>query len=275
MIYIFQGAQGLCSLPGYGCKACGEACKSCPGACRAVSEACGGCGDGFKHFMEKPLSAYVVVSAIISALTILSCQSDMQMPLGCTSNFLYLLSGFAAINMIFAVYVQCQVWRQIMSEENQAQFIDGDRPTELYAGKLHPAAAGLLAAAASKAGTKPPTGGAPMEKPAPNPGKIIVPASVVQSSFKKVFLEDFGVLLMFFLLLGVFFLSWQGQSYLDDIGGGSGNTCQASNLTRLCGYLFFWFAFLYTVAYMKCRCCANKVTIEKAEKVEYEGVAVA
>jgi len=267
MIYIFKGFQGICSLPGYICSHCGDACKSCPGACKGVTEpfrkGCKSCGAEVKHFMERPLSAYVVLSVLISAFTLYQCSTDMASVEGCSSNFLYILAGFSVVNVMFAIYVQCQVWRTIMSEENQANFIDGDRPTETYKGQFSAAAVGMFAKSTSgqEQALAP---AAQVEKVAADPGKIIVPKTIVQASFKQVFLEDFGVLIMFFALLCLFGLSWKGQDVVDS----TEPKCTVSEMTQRCGFAFFWIAFLWTLMYMCCGCCSNKVAIAKPSEEE-------
>lgn len=232
MIYIFQGFQGICSLPGYACQACGEACKTCPSICRACSTSCVGCGAHFKHFMERPLSAYVVISCAVSAGAVLSAQSSSSDPPGCTSIFLLILQLFSVVNVVFAIYAMCAVWSKIDTPENrETEFIDGDLPPKGYAF---------------------------------SPDKIIVPTKVVQDAFRKVFMEDLVVLLMFFALLGMFALSWQGPHVVDGEFGGSAPLCNVErSMARESGKLFFWIAFLYSFLYMWCSCCASKVTIKK------------
>merc|ERR1719438_99479 len=105
MIYIFKGVQSICSLPGTLCSLCGDVLKQCPGACQSCGEACGRCGSHFKHFMERPLSAYVFVSVLISILTLYQCSEDLGSVVGCTSNFLYVLMAFSVINILFAMYL--------------------------------------------------------------------------------------------------------------------------------------------------------------------------
>jgi len=276
MIYIFQGVQSICSLPGLCCKACGDACKNCPGACKTVCDpirqCCSSCGSTFKHFMERPLSAYVVLAIALSLATIGLSVLGLQSKENCKSNFLLILMGFSVIHIIFAIYFQIKVWKAIMDEDNVPQFIDGDAPSETYKGKIGSAAAGMFSQAqqglaaqgiGSAQAAAPPA--QPAEKVAPAGGKIIIPKEIVQKSFKAVFCEDFGVLGMFILLLGMFFLSWIGQDKVDteeprcDIGS-----------AQYGGYAFFWFAALYSYCYMCCGCCANKVMIAKDDPAEEE-----
>jgi hypothetical protein len=209
--------------------------------------------------MERPLSAYVVFTGILSIVTIYLASQDMGTPAGCTSNMLYILMAFSVINIAFAIYMQWKVWKTIMSDENREKFIDGDNPTESYTGQFGAAAVGMLARAdpnaAKKAQEKVPTATA---VPA-DPGKIIVPKEVVQQSFQKVFLEDLVVLAMFFLLIAVAVLSWKGQDFVDT----ADKKCEVSDTTMNCGISFFFLAFCFAFAYRCCSCCSNKVSIAK------------
>lgn len=281
MIYIFNGITGICSLPGYVCSAVGEACKSCGGACsgvfRGFGEVCGNCGSQVKHFMERPLGVYVVLSVLVSALTIFQANLDGRDPVDCDSTFLLVLQVFACVNIVFAIYVQCQVWRAIMSQENHALFIDGDHPTMTFAGQTKRMGSFLRSGTQGAGGGGRGSGGAgaPIEKFGINPGKVIIPTKVVQGAFKKVFLEDIGVLVMFFALLGMFALSWMGPKTVDESADStSDKRCSVKELTKDMGYIFFWFGAIYSVAYMKCGCCANKVTINKDEMQDYEPVTM-
>jgi len=238
---------------------CGEACKSCPGACSKLSGLCKNCGAEFKHFMERPLSAYVILSILLSLYTLYQCQDDMGSVKGCSSNLLYILMGFSVIYIVFVIYMQCMVWKEIMVPDRKARFIDGDDPTQLYKGEFGSAAMGLLKAGStvSAAESEQPT--VPEEKVAADPGKIIVPKGVVQEAFQKVFLEDLFVLGMFFLLIAVAALAWMGQEAVDT----AEPKCDVSPSTASCGTYFFGLAFTFAFMYRCCSCCSSKVTIAK------------
>jgi len=248
MIYIFTGCQNICSLPGYLCSACGQVCKHLPGGLEVVCKPCqAGCahaGSYVKHFFERPLSAYVIVSLLVSLYTVFLAMLDMNSKPGCSSNFLYILMAFAVINVIFAIYMQARVWSHIMSDDNQHEFVDGDKSARVSSRS--------------------------QESETVRPGKIIVPKEVVQASFKQVFMEDFGVLAMFVGLLAICFLSWNGPQWID----GAPPKCrgQVKEGTKDMGYTFFWVAAVWCFFYMCCGCCANKVTIEKDDEHEYQAV---
>lgn len=269
MIYIFSGFQHICSLPGYCCQGIGTLCKSCPGACKVVSEPfrnlCTNCGSYTKQFFEMPLSVYVLVSFLLSAYVAFMAQSGLtdDDEKSCTSTFLLVLMGFAVVNIIFAIYVQCKVWSQIASDENKeaidAYTAEVNQPSKgggyLAAGK------GLLNDAKAKVGGQ--AEEAPPDVPAQE-GKRIVPAKVVQDSFKKVFCEDLVVLVMFFALVGMAVLAAMGAQTLD--GEAKGSVCVVKDGTKSCGYYFLIVASLWSFAYMCCSCCSNKVTLAEEPK---------
>jgi len=178
--------------------------------------------------MERPLSAYVVVSGLVSIYAVLMAQRGLSED-NCSSTYLLIVEGFAVINVFFAVYVLCAVWNKIDTVENRKdRWVNGDHPPAGFA---------------------------------PNPGTFIVPSDLVQESFRKVFMEDLLVLLMFFALLGMFGLSAAGPQYVDGFGD---DVCD-STAAKGCGYLFFWIATFFSLAYMKCSCCSSKVVVKKDE----------
>jgi len=171
--------------------------------------------------------------------------------------------GFAVVNIIFAWFLQNQVWKEIM--RHSEEFIDGDRPDSSYTDALPSAAMGALGSLAQAAG-KPLAPTAPKEKVAANPGKIIVPKNVTQEAFKKVFLEDFVVLIMFIALIAMFVLSWKGQKWVDT----AKPVCTVGN-AEYAGYAYFWISFLYSFTYYCCACCSSSVTIKKPTAEESAG----
>lgn len=277
MIYIFQGCQNVCSLPGYLCSACGDACKSCPGACKACSGLCKGCGDEVKHFFERPLSVYVILSILLSLCTLSVTYTDMN-PAGCTSIYLYILMGMAVVNIVFAIYLQRTVWSEIVSEKNHPSFIDGDVPTQTLQSQAAGGAAGLLGQAAGRAGggvgaalgkaAGQVTGAKPQEQFPANPGKVIIPVETVQASFRNVFMEDFVVLFMFVALLGVFILSFMDPVTVDGKRGEGSKVCLVGEKSKKCAEAYFVIAALWSFMYMKCSCCANKVSVTKEEMAQ-------
>jgi hypothetical protein len=204
--------------------------------------------------MERPLSVYVFLSVLISAYTLFRASSDMGSPAGCSSNYLMAMMFFAAVNVLFAIYFQYQVWAQITSDENKDQFEDGDAPTGGGPGALAGAAGRLSATMGRKQEPSAPVGRLP--------GKWIVPKEVVVGSFKHVFSYDLGVLAMFFGLLVVFFISFKGPAFLDGEGK---DKCKVHDHTVWCSEALFWIPALWAFAYMCCPCCADKVTIAKSE----------
>merc|ERR1712113_352854 len=105
-----------------------------------------------------------------------------------------------------------------------------------------------------------------------NPGKVIIPTQVVQSSFKKVFMEDLAVLGMFILLVAICAMTWSSASTVEMIDGPAKNQTQICGTNKVnesygkwFGEAFFPLAALWSFMYMKCSCCANKVSVTKEE----------
>merc|ERR1740121_1640851 len=244
MIYLFNGITGILSFPGYLCSTIGQGFKSCgsflcggacKGVCKSISKFFDNIGNEIKYFFQRPLSAYVVLSCIVSGITLYLANEDGRNPnKECDSNFLLILGGFSLVNIFFAIYVQVAVWRKIMTPENRAQFIDGDMPGQLYSGGLGPYTRQATQIQAATYSTGKPAGkkkGAKIEKVekfSRHPGKAIIPTKVVQGAFKEVFMEDLVVLVMFFALLVVFFLSWKGPELVDS----GSNLCQVQETTK-------------------------------------------
>jgi len=232
-----------------------------------------------------PLSVYVLLSFAVSGYVAYSASNDLGVE-GCP-NFLYLFMGFAVLNAIFAVYVQCRVWKEIVSDVPDADGISNkDRIREFtdqqnqepqkesMLAKAKKGGGGLvgqaMAAANQARGAPVPAQNNAAQEPDPEvpsqPGKRIVPAEVVQASFRKVFMEDLGVLLMFFLMLGMCFVTAKGPELTDPK-----TPCKVQEGTRESGYLFFVLAFLFSFTYLCCKCCSNKVAIPEEEPADESG----
>jgi len=264
MLYICQGFATIFQLPGYCCSAIGTGCKKCPGACSSCSSFFSRFGANFKQYFERPLSGYAILSIVMSLYILNNAMADTAEPEGCTSTFLYIVMGSAVLNIIFPFYLCYKVWMQIMTQEDQ--FVDGDKEEEKAQSLLSKGAA-----AAKKQAGKEEEEQAPMLE-ARKPGYTIVPQSVVVDAFSHVWMNDFFVLFMFALFCGLFALSIVGQEKIETPSPkvlGIGNEtatdliCPASDATVSCGYYFFGFAAVWSLAWMKCGCCSREVYLKK------------
>jgi len=274
MIYIFSGCQNICSLPGMCCSACGDACKSCPGGCKAIcgpiSRGFKGCGGFVKHFFERPLSAYILVSFLVSGYALYAASTDMHTPAKCTSNFLYVLMAFAVINFLFSIYMQCAVWKKIESfKETETEtdppqkWMDGDLPSA--EGKASGGMGGMKEKLAARVGGNAPAVAEPVGA---KPGYWIVPGEVVVHSFWEIFQKDLVVLAMF--------IGFSGMAVLSAMGGpktldSATPACNIASTTTEMGYAFFGVAFLWCFMYTCCKCCSGAVTVAK-ENNQYDEV---
>jgi len=218
--------------------------------------------------MGRPLAGYIVIMIAVSAYEAFNANTDMQTPPKCTSYYLYIVLGFCVINILFAFLLQRLVWWEIMREDNFPEFIDGDKPTQGYNEGVAGAVGGAAAQAKALLNSQKKGGGEKeREEFGMNPGKIIIPTKVVQGAFSKVFLENLAVLAMFLLLIGMAVLSFMGPASVDK---GIDTPCSVTGSTQTVGYAFFVLPAVWSFLYMKCNCCANKVTLSKEEMSNYD-----
>jgi len=159
--------------------------------------------------------------------------------------WLYIELGFAVLNLIFAPYFQHQVWLRINSDENRDQFRDGDQ-----------------AASNSKVQAKGASSTTPVDDAVvPTAGEITIPPKIVQDSFKKTFMEDFGVLFYIVALIGAFVVTSFAADWIK-----AGTDCDSSiavGLIRFTGMAFFSIVAVYTFCWWCCKCCAKSIVIKK------------
>lgn len=264
MIYIFQGVQSICSLPGLCCRACGDACASIN--CTPIKRCCHSCGKGCTQFMEMPLSTFLVVSIVLSAAHIYLCVQSLEPACefsdGATighGTWVVIQLAFAVVNIAFAFYFQRQVWNHIDAKKNEYEQIQEQGGGGGLVGGLRGGVQNLRAG----------LGGDPKLPdedlvPPPKSHKIKVPPGSVQASFKEVFLQDFGVLAYFFGLIAIMAISYIGRGDME----GSGADCRNEGFVWMLGMMFFWVAFTYTLLWYCCKCCAGTVTVERDESDE-------
>lgn len=228
MIYLFQGCQGICALPGKACAACGQLCQRLN--CKPIKDCCERAGQQCTHFTEKPLSSFVIAAFIMSAVQLYFCFGSLEATGTATCEFpknavvglpvwLYIQIGFAMLNILFAPFFQYLVWKQIMNDMQDT--------------------------------------GATLTAPHHNLDKTIV-----QQAFKAVFLNDISVLFYFFAMLAYFVWSWMGGGWI--MQGSAG--CNENGLSGWAYYLglcFFWLVCFYSIVWYGCNCCASSVQLSQ------------
>mmetsp|Transcript_67174 Transcript_67174/g.144922 ORF Transcript_67174/g.144922 Transcript_67174/m.144922 type:complete len:390 (-) Transcript_67174:87-1256(-) len=132
MIHVFNCASNACSLPGKACTACGKMCdeiecKECKEACNSLSQSC-------TDFLKKPLGWYVLLAVILSvweivclvqALTTTSQEEFKKCkltgaPEGVSiHSWIYCEMGSACVNLMFAIYVQNQLFQRLQDKIQQ------------------------------------------------------------------------------------------------------------------------------------------------------------
>ena len=262
MIYIFEGVQSICSLPGLCCRACGDACASIN--CKPIKKCCHSCGKGCTQFMEMPLSTYLIVSIVLSAAHIYLCVQSLEPACEFSADatlghgtWVMVQLSFAVANVLFAFYFQRQVWNHIDAKKSEYEQIKEQGRGGGLVGGLRGGVQNLRAGLGGDSKL-------PDEDlvPPPRSHKIKVPPGSVQASFKEVFLQDFGVLAYFFGLIVMVVLSYMGKKSADD------NSCQMESFVGMLGIAFFCVAFVYTLLWYCCKCCAGTVTVERDESDE-------
>lgn len=207
-----------------------------------------------------PMSVYVLVSFVLSALALNWASADMKG--GCSSNYLLMLMGMAVCNSIFAVYFQCKLWSTIMKQEDQFVIDEEDAK-----GSYAQAGKSMLQNAAAKANAAAGRADAAPQAPGPDPTsttyKQRIPAEVIHGAFVEVILYDLIVLVAFVALCGLFVVSWMGPATLDGKNG-----CKVQEHTKDMGYVFFWVAVGWSFTYRYCACCAKSVVLVKEKDPE-------
>jgi len=211
--------------------------------------------------METPLSTFVIVSLILSFAQIYLCYTSLSSNCKFASDapishimWVMIEFGFAAVNIIFALYFQHKVWNNILDKKDEFM----SEVSQNTGGGMFSGLKGGVKDLRSQLGG---TNAEPLEEPPKEKSKIKVKPESVQASFKEVFLQDFGVLAYFFGLIAIFVLSYIGKGNMEQ----TKEACSNEQFVYMLGLAFFWVAFTYTFMWYCCKCCAGTVTLEKDE----------
>jgi len=227
MIHVFNGCKAVCALPGQACTEIGKCCGNIN--CAPVKDCCEGAGKACTQFTDKPLSSFVIVTAVVSLSELFFCFNTLsQASIGACklggsgasigmTTWLYVQMGFSFLNLVFAPWFQSQVWKQIMADAQES--------------------------------------GSVLTGP-----KTTLDKNLVQGAFKTVFLNDFGVLFYFFALMASFIWSWQGGEWINT-GTLACNVDGDAGWAYYLGLCAFWVASLYSVFWYCCSCCASSVQL--------------
>lgn len=247
---------------------------------------CSGCGNCVVQFHTKPLSSYVMLSFLLSMVSGFAAYSAYSKEDGCKfkedaafglSTFCFVLLGTAIVNVVFALYFQNRVWKQIKSKIKEDQENNYEQTLEIkgesYSDKMKKAGGGLLQQGAAMAGRQDMAGNAPAEaEDVPPETQYMVIGKVVQDAFKQTFMEDFGVLIFFLASLGIAAMCYMAKGYIE----ANEPTCKPQEMEGWAywtGFGFFTVPFIYTLMWYCCTCCAKaaNITQEEADKLLEEG----
>jgi len=286
MIYILQGCQHICSLPGLACKGCADLCGKMN--CNWLRDCCSGCGNCVVKFHTKPLSSFVIVAFLFSGAVgyfaygtaQLACKFKDDAMVDLTT-FCYIMIGCAVLKIFFALYFQNRVWKQIETAIKEDYDKRGTTEAtveiqeETTATKMKKAGGGLLGAGLS-AGRAQFGGGAEqqdnLEEAKGKERHHTIKKQTVQDGFKKTFMEDFGVLIYYLVSLGMVFLCYKAGVAGKEASGG--DDCKKQIIYWL-GYGFFTIPATYTFMWYCCGgCCAKAVPISETALTELtEGIS--
>lgn len=127
MIYIFRGCKEAASLP---CKLCDALVKLISDVCHWVdcsllATTCYEMNQSCNTFLDRPLSSMVLITTLLSCGQAYNCAMSLNEPslASCVMEdgalvditlWLYMQLAFAALNVVFAMYFQKQVFEQII-----------------------------------------------------------------------------------------------------------------------------------------------------------------
>lgn len=231
MIYLFSGCQTVCSLPGLLCTECSKVCKQLN--CKPIARCCTDVGKACSQFTEKPLSSFVIIAALMGILELYCCFGALSV------ENLDECTWPREAQASFSIWLMVQIGFALLNIVFAPWF-----QHQVWEEIMHSAAAG----------------GAAMTAP-----KQVLDKSVVQAGFKKVFLEDFSVLVYFLAMLASFAWSWLGSHWLrhgGDLSCDSATEGQALWAAWI-GQCFFLIAFAFTFTWYCCACCASSVRLSQ------------
>jgi len=238
MIYVFDACKNICNLPAICCKMCGDVCEPCAAAFH-------NCGNFFNGLLNRPLGGFVFMAVWISSLE-LGCSlysltkegeykdchfRDPQLGFG-IYNWLEVQMGFAALNLLFAPYLQWQLWRRLNEEARLPD--DPELPPDCRTQEANTAT-----------------------------GAVRASKQDIVEAFKHVFLYDFGVLIYFIVLCMSFVFSYYGSHNIhQEIEGCHDKTSGLALYSANTGMFFVVFVGLYGLGwYFSIYCLEHSDTL--------------
>jgi len=244
MIHVFNFCSDACTMPHKICEKCSEACENSPCAicCQRLSEK-------VNELINRPLGGFVFMAVWVAVLELACCGYaiyNQDLLVNCQfrtpmfglgiHHWLSLQLGFSALNLVFAPYLQTQVWRTLIFEAKER-----DNPS------------GPISDRTLQANTE--------------QGPIRASKQDVAEAFKQVFMYDIGVCLYFFVLCASFYTSWYGDGQI--LADRQNCDYAAEGFPRyssLTGMFFVVFVFIYGMAWLCNLWCmdqADTLTLRK------------
>lgn len=260
MIYIFNGFRYVFSLPSLLCQGIGQLCKMIN--CQPLQEFCSNVAGNCKAFTGRPLSSLVILIYVVSLAEIYMCYMaglDEEHKCEFTDDAFVTITAWsggqavlAALGLVFAPYFQHRVWTTVMETYEEDK----------------------NAYDTDKQGRK------------------MIPRLVVQESFKREFLYDFGVLVYFIAQVVHAYWSMKGKewiknAHMSELATGGASTvpdamhataplaeCEldgAEGYASEMGMISCFATFAYALTWYCCSCCAGTVTMTREEEA-YAGI---
>jgi hypothetical protein len=187
-------------------------------------------------------------------------------------NFCYIMLFTAVVNVVFAVYFQTQVWKQIKEIIKQDAGNVLEVEGESTFSKATKQGGGLLGKGLAAAGTAAGRPQAAQEEAPQNADveeasgeKLKIQAPTVQEGFKETFKKDFGVLIFFLASLVIVFLCYSAKGYVAAAADTGCDDKEMEGWAYYTGFGFFFVPFIYTSLWYCCSCCAKSAQITLAD----------
>lgn len=256
MIYLFEGCKDICSLPAKLCECCKDVCKPC--------ESCfTECSEFFNEFLNRPLGGFVFMAVWLGVIEFGICGyslyedagkdllKDCKFPEGTgrqvgIHKWLMIQIGFAGLNLIFAPYLQQQIWKKLNEEAKEPDDPNGQVSTRTRLAQ------------------------------SPN-GPIRASKQDVMEAFKEVFLYDFFVLVYVLSMAASFVFSYMGNQWI----GADKENCNPRGwpeYSAACGMFFVIFMLVYGACWYFTMVCMNSdqtLMLRKGLDVAVAGAAMA
>lgn len=223
MLYVFNCVKCVCDLPAVFCRECARICEGIN--CSVCMQGCDAVSRCCYIFVDKPLSSYVIIAVLLSLAELVSCALSFNDPYLANCIIYDRIGAHVGIHKWLALQMCFACLNLLFAPYFQARvWATLNMQMQLVAPMMQ---------------------GVPMQ--------------LIQESFKQVFLHDIGVCFYFFILVCSFVWSLLGSKWIQ-----TGMFCNPGNWPGHAAWLgmcFFWVAFVYSIFWYNCSCCAKSMDV--------------